>query len=198
MQLSVNGRQIDIGDALRSHIEDSLNSIFGKYFGDAIDSNVTMSRNGVMYHARVNAHVGRGIQLVAEGQADKPYAAFDVAAERLSKRLRRHKRRLRDHHKDDTPLPETLAGRQYVLSGEEPVENDSANGEDRPDGQPAIIAEMSHDITTCTVSEAVMRLDLGELPTMMFRNSAHGGLNVVYRRPDGNIGWIDPEGNAAA
>ncbi len=197
MQLSVNGRQIDIGDALRSHIEDSLNSIFEKYFGSAIDANVTLSRAGVMYHARVNAHVGRGIQLVAEGQADKPYAAFDGAAERLSKRLRRHKRRLRDHHKDGTPLPEILAGRQYVLSGEESDEGAAADGEIRPDGQPAIIAEMSHEISTCTVSEAVMRLDLADLPTLMFRNSAHGGLNVVYRRPDGNIGWIDPEGNAA-
>lgn len=198
MQLSVNGRQIDIGDALRSHIEDSLNATFEKYFGDAIDASVTMSRSGVMYHARINAHVGRGIQLMAEGQADKPYAAFDGAAERLAKRLRRHKRRLRDHHKDDMPAQEMLAGRQYVLSGEDSDEGEAADGEQPSEGQPAIIAEMSHDINTCTVSDAVMRLDLADVPTLMFRNSAHGGLNVVYRRPDGNIGWIDPEGNAAS
>lgn len=194
MQLSVNGRQIDIGEAFRGHIEDSLHDIFGKYFGDAIDAAVTLSRDGPLYHAQVNAHVGRGIQLVAENRAEKPYTAFDGAAERLSKRLRRYKRRLREHRRDGDGPARAMPARQYVLAGE----SGEAGRESEAAGQPAVIAEMAHEIPELTVEEAVMRLDLGELPAMMFRNSAHGGLNVIYRRPDGHIGWIDPQGNVTA
>lgn len=199
MQLSVNGRHIDIGDALRTHIETRLASIFDKYLGDAIETNVTFSREGHLYHARVNAHVGRGIQLVAENRADRPYDAFDGAADRLSKRLRRYKRRLRDHHSVTPQTVDSVPARQYVFAsesdgGEAP---DGGGGADQEDGEPAVVAEMVHAIPSLTVSEAVMRLDLGELPAMMFRNAAHGGFNMVYRRSDGHIGWIDPQGNSA-
>lgn len=196
MHLSVTGRHIDIGDALRQHIDDSLDTIFDKYVGDAHDVNVILSRDGGLYHARINAHVGRGLQLVAENRADKPYEAFDGAAERLSKRVRRHKRRLHDHHAATATAPaETLAARHYVISGDEDaaVEGSGADAEDRP----AVIAELEHEIPHLSVSEAVMRLDLAELPAMMFRNAAHGGFNMIYRRSDGHIGWIDPEGNSA-
>lgn len=197
MQLSVNGRHIDIGDALRSHIEDSLNAIFGKYFGDAIEATVTLSQVGPMYHAQVNAHVGRGIRLAAENQADRIYVAFDGAADRLSKRLRRHKRRLRDHHKQEPGVPvELLQARQIVLSGEDFEGGDAEPDADNGNAMPAVIAEMTTEIPSLSVSEAVMRLDLADVPAMMFRNAAHGGLNMIYRRPDGNVGWIDPEGNA--
>lgn len=197
MQLSVNGRHIDVGDALRSHIEDSLNAIFEKYFGDAIDATVTLSQVGPMYHAQVNAHVGRGIRLAAENQADRIYVAFDGAADRLSKRLRRYKRRLRDHHKQEPAPEELLQARQIVLSGED-VQEDAGAEADGENGSemPAVVAEMTTEIPSLSVSEAVMRLDLADAPAMMFRNAAHGGLNMIYRRPDGNVGWIDPEGNA--
>lgn len=215
MQLSVNGRHIDIGDALRGHIEDSLNAIFGKYFGDAIDATVTLSQVGPMYHAQVNAHVGRGIRLAAENQADRIYVAFDGAADRLSKRLRRHKRRLRDHraeaqaeaqgdaHEIDGAPVAAMTARQIVLAGadaEGADEDDGAEGAAAgagADAMPAVVAEMTTDIPSLSVSEAVMRLDLADAPAMMFRNAAHGGLNMIYRRPDGNVGWIDPQGNAA-
>lgn len=205
MAFSVTGRHIDIGDALRGHVDATLESIFDKYFGGAIDADVIFAREGAFYHARINAHVGRGLQMVAESKADKPYAAFDGAAERLSKRLRRHKRRLRDHHAAQAVPLETLAGRQYVLSGDETAEDAEADAatpadgqaEGQADGQPAIIAEMSHEIPSLSVSEAVLRLDLGELPALLFRNAAHGGFNMIYRRPDGHIGWVDPEGTTA-
>lgn len=193
MQLSVNGKQIDIGEALRRHIDHSLSAIFGKYFGDAIEANVTLSREGPLYRAQLSAHVGRGIEVTARGEAERPYAAFDGAADRLSKRLRRHKRRLRDHHKEDGVATGALAARQYVLSGEGDGEAEAAES---IDGRPTVIAEMNTEIPALTVSEAVMRLDLAELPAMLFRNRAHGGLNMIYRRPDDNIGWIDPHGNA--
>ena len=207
MQLSVNGRHLDIGDALRSHIEDSLASIFGKYFGDAIDARVTMSQTSHLYHAQVNVHVGRGIHLAAEAEADRIYAAFDAAAERIAKRLRRYKRRLRDEKKHAQAPLDVVAGRHYVLaSGDEPAEADDESPTDADaqtagngtDTQPAVIAEMSYDIPSLSVSEAVMRLDLADVPAMLFRNAAHGGVNMIYRRADGNVGWVDPEGNTVA
>jgi ribosomal subunit interface protein len=207
MQLSVNGRHLDIGDALRSHIEESLTTIFGKYFGDAIDARVTMSQTSHLYHAQVNVHVGRGIHLSAEAEADRVYAAFDGAADRIAKRLRRYKRRLRDEKKHAQAPLDVVEGRHYVLSNAETaaepdddaldtVEVDAeSNGADT---QPAVVAEMTYDIPSLSVSEAVMRLDLADVPAMMFRNAAHGGLNMIYRRGDGNVGWVDPEGNTVA
>ncbi len=191
MQLSVKGQQIDVGTALRGHMEESLARMLGKYFGDAIDARVTLSRTGHNFRAVVSAHVGRNIHLEAHGEADQPYPAFDAAAERLSKRLRRHKQRLRDHHKEDSGDQEIVPAQQYILSGEA-----DQDGEWEQQGdQPVVVAEMASEIPSLTVSEAVMRMDLSGQPAMMFRNLAHGGLNMVYRRSDGNIGWIDPRGN---
>lgn len=189
MQLSVNGKQLDVGDALRDHIRDSMDRILDKYFGDAIEVAVTLSRQGHRHQAQVLTHIGRGIQLQAQGVAEGPYNAFDLAADHLAKRLRRYKRRLRDHHKDQGGAEEALPAQQYVLA-----DNSGELAEEVGDG-PVVIAEMTTDIPLLTVSEAVMRMDLADLPALMFRNRSHGGLNMVYRRPDGNVGWIDPRGN---
>jgi len=194
MQLSVKGKQLDIGDALRSHIADSLDRMLSKYFGNVIDAHVTLSPEAHLFRAVVTAHVGRNIQLEAQGEAIDAYAAFDTAAERLSKRLRRYKRRLRDHHKEVTPEQAPLPAQQFILAGGDSDEE----GEASLNGQPTVVAEMTTDIPSLTVSEAVMRMDLADLPAMLFRNSAHGGLNMIYRRQDGNIGWIDPRGNRSA
>lgn len=191
MQLTVKGKQLNVGDALRTHVSESLSRILSKYFGDAIEVGVTFSRDGRLFRAVVAAHVGRGIQLQAQGEADEPYPAFDAAAERLAKRLRRYKDRLRDHRKKAGPAPKSLPARQYILAGD--AEEQAA--EDETDGKPAVVAEMATEIPSLTVSEAVMRMDLAELPALMFRNSSHSGLNMIYRRTDGNIGWIDPRGN---
>lgn len=189
MQLSVKGKQLDVGDALRTHIHDALERILGKYFGDAIDVGVTLSREGARYRAVIAAHVERGILLQAGGDSDAPYPAFDRAADHLAKRLRRYKRRLRDHHKESTEGGGTLAAQQYILAGAEGAENDAEGA------APVVIAEMTTEIPSLTVGEAVMRMDLAELPALLFRNASHSGLNMVYRRDDGNIGWIDPRGN---
>jgi len=191
MQLSVKGKQLDVGDALRTHVDESLSRILDKYFGDALEVTVTLSRDAHLYRAVISAHVGRGIQLEAHGDANEPYPAFDGAADRLSKRLRRYKRRLRDHNSkavEAAPLP----AQQYILAGDSLEE---LGEECSADGPPAVVAEMTTEIPMLTVSEAVMRMDLANLPAMMFRNSAHGGLNMIYQRSDGNIGWIDPRGN---
>ena len=184
MQLTVRGKQFDVGDALRTHVEGSLEHILDKYFGDAIDVDVTFSREAHLVRAQITAHVGRGIQLQAQGDEERAHQAFDAASNRLSTRLRRYKRRLRSHHKE--PDPEHLLAQHFILdSGPEQEEIEGGD-------QPIVIAEMETPVLSLTVSEAVMRMDLADLPALLFRNLSHNGLNMVYRRPDGNIGWIDP------
>jgi ribosomal subunit interface protein len=199
MQLIVKGQQIDVGDALREHVRQSLTNVFGKYFGDAIDGTVTFSREAHLLRASLTVRVGRGITAESEATADQPYAAFDIAADRLAKRLRRHKRRLRDHHKTPagTALEVQLAD-HYVLASTAESADDDAAASGADDGPPTVVAEMKAEILALTVSEAVMRLDLADSGALMFVNRAHGGLNMVYRRPDGNIGWVDPKGNRGA
>ncbi|MGH6932077.1 MAG: ribosome hibernation-promoting factor, HPF/YfiA family [Dongiaceae bacterium] len=190
MQLTVKGKHLDVGEAFRSHAADSLANLLGKYFGDAIEANVMLSREAHLYHAQISAHIGRGIDMHSHANADTPYAAFDLAADHLAKRLRRYKRRLRDHHRSDVPVE---TGAQYILAGEE-----GEPSVETSNGAPAVVAEMATNIPTLSVSEAVMRFDLQNSPAMMFRNRAHGELNMIYRRADGTIGWVDPRGNPPA
>lgn len=196
MQIAVNGKQFRIGDPLREHIERSVTEIAEKYFGNPIDASVTVSREGSSVKADIAVHVGRRIKIHGQAQASEPYAAFDNASEKIDKRLRRFKRRLRDHHQRDGD-PESLDVQEVVFAAEvtdapETPETDSG------EWQPVVVAEMTTRIDSLTVEEAVMHLDLAEAPALMFRNSAHGGLNVVFRRTDGNIGWIDPRDVAQA
>jgi hypothetical protein len=139
----------------------------------------------------LSVHVGRGILMQAEDDGGDAYAAFDIAAETISKRLRRHKRRLRDHHR--AAADDSYAAKAFVLAADVQEETvlDGADGADGSQA-PVIVAELEADIPTLTVGEAVMRLDLAETQAMLFHNRAHGGLNMVYRRNDGNIGWVDP------
>jgi ribosomal subunit interface protein len=193
MQLSVTGKQLDVGDALRAHIEQNLSTAIGKYFANPTDANVVLSREARNIRADIKVHVGRGIILQGHADADDAYAAFDQASEHIAKRLRRHKRRLRSHQRNKADTEKALRAQQYVLA---PVQDEEvAEGLESADGQPVIIADMETHIDTLTVSEAVMRMDLANLPAMMFRNRAHGGLNMIHVRQDGNIGWIDPRGN---
>lgn len=190
MNLTVKGKNIDVGDALKTRASESLDHIFGKYFSNPIDANVTMSREAHLFTAQISVHVGRGILLQSEGAADQANSAYDIAAETLAKRLRRYKRRLRDHHRAETV---DRRSQYYVLAQEadEAEEPDAVNGAG-DQHHPVVVAEMQTTIPTLTVGEAVMRLDLANQQAMMFLNRAHGGLNMVYRRNDGNIGWVDP------
>jgi ribosomal subunit interface protein len=197
MQLTLTGKQTEIGEALRQHVENTLGSILDKYFKTAIEAHVVVSKEAYRSRAEISIHIGRGIVVNARAAASEAYAAFDAGAERLAKQLRRYKRRLRDHHAKPRESAAALGERvtDYVLApigdegeaeGEEP-EMDGANG------APAVIAEMSTELPMLTVGEAAMRMDLAEASVLLFRNRSHGELNLVYRRTDGNIGWIDPE-----
>jgi ribosomal subunit interface protein len=191
MHVTVTGKQIDVGEALRHHAEAALRTVADKYFGNAIEAHVVFSREAHLIHCDLQVHVGRGILVRSEGEGSDAYVAFDNAGDRIGKRLRRHKRRLRDHHTGDKRLPRPK--RPTRASSPTPVKEEVAVAADASsDGRPVVIAEMETPILDLSVSEAALRLDLADLPALLFRNSAHGTINVVYRRRDGNIGWIDP------
>ena len=190
MNLTVNGKGIDVGEALRTYVAEGLDRMFEKYFSNPIEATVTFSKQGYRFHCTISVHVGRGILMQAEDDGGDAYAAFDITAETIAKRLRRHKRRLRDHHRAET---NSYAAKQFVLAADVGDEASDSDGADHANGHAAlIVAELEADIPTLTVGEAVMRLDLAETQAMLFHNRAHGGLNMVYRRNDGNIGWVDP------
>lgn len=190
MDITVKGKNLDIGDALRGHIEGQIDASVSKYFERAIDATVIVSKEANEFRADISVHPGRGILVQGRGLATDAYAAFDAAVQRIGKQLRRYKRRLHDHHK--TSAGEAISAQYTILQPESEDEEVSVGG------QPAIIADMPHDIDSLTVGQAVMRMDLADAPVLMFRNSAHGGFNVVYRRTDGNIGWIDPKNTQSA
>lgn len=194
MQLTVTGKQVDVGDALRRHVETSLETILGKYFRSAIEAHAVFAREAHLIRADVSLHVGRGMVANSAAAASDHYLAFDAAAERLAKQLRRYKRRLRDYHgKARAPAEGPEMARSFVLAPIDEEAEDAAAEPVAADGAaPVVIAEMSTELPQLTVGEAVMRMDLADAPVLLFRNLSHGALNVVYRRGDGNIGWIDP------
>lgn len=185
MQVQITGIHLDVGDALRSHVEDQLSASVGKYFDRPVDGHVTFAKDGHEFRSDCSVHLSSGMTLQAQGQAGDIYASFDDAVEKLEKRLRRYKRRLKNHHNSPkTDLP-VLDVPSFVLAanegGEEVTEGDDA---------PMIIAEGTTAVPVLSVSDAVMQLDISDAPLVMFRNG-DGGLNLVYRRPDGHVGWID-------
>ncbi|HTQ72550.1 MAG TPA: ribosome-associated translation inhibitor RaiA [Acidocella sp.] len=198
MQLTVSGKQVDLSDALRVHVDKQLGNITAKYFDQAMEAQVTFSRARSFFTCDINLHAGRGITVRGEGEAADARAAFEDAAEHIAKRLRRYRRRVSAHQRDMSKIKPEMA-RAYVLAPEADDDEHFA-----PNGQPnghdmlaeelhaTIIAEDTTAIETLSVRDAVMKMDLAFQPLMMFRNSKTGGLNLVYRRPDGHVGWIDP------
>lgn len=194
MNLTIKGQHIDIGESLSTHVEEKLETIKQKFFNRVTDAAVTFSKETQnLFRVHINFHVGRGVTVEARGQDHDAYAAFDEAAHRLAKQLSRYKNKLRDHHErlEKTPENAFLAARNYALQSEDP-ETESTTEEY------VIVAEETTSITTMSVADAVMRMDLADQNFMLFKNAKSGDLNIVYRRPDGNIGWVDPNLAAAA
>jgi ribosomal subunit interface protein len=192
MQITVSGKQVDLSDALQERVSTHLDTIAGKYFDHALDAQVTFSRARSFFTCDINMRAGRGLQLRGEGEAADANAAFDDAAEHIAKRLRRYRRRVNDHHRDLANRARPEAARQYILRQETdgPDLTDSERSVD--EAFATVIAENQTEIGQLSVGEAVMRMDLADQTVLMFRNRATGVLNVVYRRSDGHIGWIDP------
>jgi ribosomal subunit interface protein len=187
MRYQISGKQIEIGDALTTHVKTELEETTGKYAGRPTDALVVFSRNGHEYVCEITIHLSTGLNAQAKGHAAEIYPSFDLACEKMAKQLRRYKRRLKDHHRHRPQPVEVLAADSYILAPTEDnddVETDHQN--------PTIIAESEERIASLTVGEAVMQMELAHAPVLVFRNEKHGRVNVVYRRDDGNIGWIDP------
>ena len=193
MHITVSGKQVDVGDALRTYVAEQLGIIAGKYFDHALEAHVVFSKARSFFMCDIQMHAGRNIIMRGEGEAQDAHAAFDAAAEHLGKRLRRYRRKVNDHARDLANRERPIAATQYVLSQERApdatAEEETVNGD-----HGVVVAEMPAEIETLTVGEAVMRLDLAHAPVLMFRERKSGSLSVVYRRDDGHIGWIDPSG----
>lgn len=193
MQVQVTGKHVDVGEALRSRVTDELSNSILKYFDrDGGGADVVVSREGSAFKVDCSVVLASGQQLTTHGLGGDAHVAFDAALAKMAKRVRRYKNRLKDHHGQALAKQAESAAYFVIAATDEDDDEDEA-----PSGsgftEPMIIAETERPVRSMTVSSAVMELDLTEAQTIVFRNAAHGGLSVVYRRPDGNIGWIDPE-----
>ncbi|MFD3188835.1 ribosome hibernation-promoting factor, HPF/YfiA family [Sedimentitalea sp. HM32M-2] len=187
MRYQISGKQIDIGEALQTHVKTELNEVVQKYAERPTGANVIFSRAASEFVCEATIHLSTGLNATAKAHAHEIYAAFEGCAEKLEKQLRRYKRRLKDHHKDRSEPVELFGASSYILASEEQAED-----AEPASLQPIIVAEMETQIPSLSVGEAVMQMELAGAPILVFRNEGKEGLNVVYRRDDGNIGWIDP------
>ena len=195
MQISVSGKGVEVGESLTKHVESQIEEHVNKYIDRVTSVAVVVSREAHLFRVDITGNLGThsGLVVRARGENDDVYAAFDDSLDKVSKQLRRYKRKITNHHKhheEEPRLTKRVSGVKYVLTPEAGEHDD-----DKHSG--IVIAEKPTEIGTMTVSEAVMKMDLQDLPALMFFNSAHGRLNVVYRRADGNISWVDPESKAA-
>lgn len=195
MHISVSGKHMEVGTALQGHIEEKLSHGITKYLEQVTDASVVISRESHLFVADIVINPGTHSQFIikSQGEGVDAYVAFDTAAEKLEKQLRRYKRKLRDHQRERTARAkhEQLAAfTHYVISDE--------NEEEAIHDNPVVIAEQDAHIDVLTVGEAVMRLDLESTPLVVFQNAANGHINIVFRRADGNIVWMDPKKQADA
>ena len=188
MDIRVSGHQMDTGNALQQHVDDRLNAMIKKHFSKAISAHVTFGKGPHdTIQSDIVAHIMHGLILKASGQAQEAHPAFDQAADRIEKQLRRYMRRLKDRHDQAAhALKEEEAA--YTVFDNPPEEE-----QHKDDDVPLIIAETRVDIPACSVSDAVMMLDLRDTSALLFKNAGTERHNMVYRRNDGSIGWVEPQ-----
>lgn len=188
MRYQITGKQIDVGEALQTYVQDDLDTVVQKYAERPTEAVVTFSKSGQEFICEATVHLSTGLTVQAKGQAFDIYPCFDSCSEKMEKQLRRYKRRLKDHHKERVLPVEAFGASSYVISA-----NEAENDEEPETLTPVIVAEMQTRIPSISVGEAVMQMELAHAPVLVFRNEGTEGVNVVYRRDDGNIGWIEPE-----
>lgn len=196
MQVKITGRKINVGEALTGYVEDRLDAGVSKYFSRSIDAAVTIGKEGHIFVADCHLHAPPGLNMRSHAEADDVYAAFDAAADKLEKQLRRYKRRIKNHHNlSERGETAPSMAQSYVLAPEDAENAEKVDEDGNGHLQPAIVAETLTEIPVVDVGDAVMLMDLADSSALMFRNAGNNELNVVYRRSDGNIGWIDPHSN---
>jgi ribosomal subunit interface protein len=188
MSFRVSGKHLDVGEALRERVSERIAEAMGKYFDGGYSGHATLQREGSGFRTECAIHLDSKVSLHAEGMAADAYASADQAALRIEKRLRRYHRRLKDHRSERFDEHDGLAAASDVIAAPE------AASEAEIDGfTPVIIAESTTVLKEMSVSEAARELDMTGAPVVVFRHAADGGINVVYRRPDGNFGWVAPQ-----
>jgi len=187
MRYQISGKQIDIGEALQTHVKTELGESVAKYAERPTDAMVIFSKSGHEYVCEATVHLSTGLTASAKAHNTDIYGSFEDCAEKMEKQLRRYKRRLKDHHKDRAEPVDFAGASSYILASTTEAETPEPETL-----QPMIIAEMQTKIATLSVGEAVMQMELAGAPVLVFHKEGQDSLNVVYRREDGNIGWIDP------
>jgi ribosomal subunit interface protein len=196
VQVQIAGKKLEVGAALQERITFGLEDRVSKYFNQTGEAFVTVSKPGWAFNVDCSIHLPSGVTLQAHGEGDDAYIAFEDSLSKIEKRVRRYKNRLRDHRAKDAPVE--IAAERIILAPQPDEDTDSTDGAalsqeaNGHDAGPAIVAESDTKIRTMTVSMAVLQLEMADSPALLFRNAAHGGLNMVFRRPDGNFGWVDP------
>ncbi|HET9230451.1 MAG TPA: ribosome-associated translation inhibitor RaiA [Vitreimonas sp.] len=185
MTIQVTGKNLDVGEALRSYVQGRVGQTVEKFIGRDTTGHVRIEKEHGEFRTNCSIHLWQGMSLEARGEAPDPYQSADLACERLEKRVRRYKRRLKRKGGGETPRRQTPAT-DYVIQAAQ------AEHKERDEDNPVIIAEAESPVHEMSVGDAVMQMDLSDRPFVMFRNASHGEINMVYRRDDGNIGWIDP------
>jgi ribosomal subunit interface protein len=188
MRYQISGKQIDIGEALQTHVKQELGEVVKKYAERPTEAVIVFSKSAHEFVCEATVHLSTGLTAQAKAHQTEIYAAFESCCEKMEKQLRRYKRRLKDHHKDRAEPVEIFGAASYILASE--VESEDQEPESLT---PIIVAEMQTQIPSLSVGEAVMQMELAGAPVLVFRNEKKNGVNVVYRREDGNIGWIDPK-----
>ncbi len=194
MVLRISGKNMDIGEALRSQVETRVASAMSKYLdGASYQGHVTVCKDGTGFRTDCILHLSSGVTIEAHGNAHDAYASFAETADRIEKRLRRYKTRLRGHANGAVRKPDAIEVPYYVLEspGDEAEEEIAVD-----EFHPVVVAEQTTQLRRLSVSEAVVELDLTGSPVVVFRHAGNGRVNVVYRRRDGSIGWIDPQAAA--
>ncbi len=195
MQIQTTGKNIDIGTAFQTHVEDRLTDGINKYFNGATSAHVFVEKERAQFITEIVVHLPTGLVLQARGNGGDAYSSFEEALDHIEKRLRRYKRRLVTHARQRQKPVETVPAQSFVIAPPAEEEEEAAPaeaGEGEEDFVPTIVAETTEQVPVMTVGEAVMQLELAERDVLLFRNVRHGGVNVVYRRRDGHIGWVDP------
>lgn len=189
MTIRVSGKSINVGEALRDRVSERVDEVLTRYFDGRYSGHVTISKHRLGFHTDCALHLDSGMTLEADASAADAYASADLALAMLEKRLRRYKSRLKDRHHRRAEATEVngVSAPSYVI--EAPAADDDA---EVTAFNPVIIAESTTALKQCSVSDAVMQLDLTGAPVVVFRHGGNGRINIIYRRPDGNIGWIDP------
>ena len=201
MELKIDTPNIDHSAALREHITSSLEDVLEKYFGNTTSAHVYFRKTNNGFHCAIESHLSKNIELRAESEAGDAYSAFDFTLSKLKKRLRRNKRRIRDNHNQKTYEERFDEAQEAVFL----MESHSVDTQDHDDDNEhkdtdeyeaedsgAIIAETAVKLITTSVADAVMRLDLSDRPALLFKNAGNNRFSMVYKRNDGNIGWVEP------